>query len=146
LEKLRIQRQLRAKEVLNELAQRGYKKINKDKISELEKREEEIEYDTVMSFYQTVLQKEREAFEEQKKQKKNSVEIWAHACKMEEKKALDSYCKKYGQRDVELIQVAIEQRHTKERETKVKLVSAVESFRIFKNAELDVRATEHSER
>lgn len=146
LEKLRINRQIRAKEVLNELAQRGFKKINKDKISDLEKKEDEIEYDTVMSFYQTVLQKEREAFEEQKKQKKNTVEIWAHATKMEESKTLNKYCEQFGARDMKLIQAAIKDRHQKERETKVKLVSASDAFAKFKNAELDLRAIEHSEK
>lgn len=147
LEKLRVQRQLRAKEVLYELAQKGFKKINKDKIDDLIKNEkEEIEYDTVMSFYQSVLQKEREAFEEQKKQKRNTVEIWAHAIKMEEAKALGEYCKKYGQRDVEQIQKAIEERHQRERETKQKLVSAVSAFDKFKQGELDKRAIDHKEK
>jgi len=147
LEKLRVQRQLRAKEVLYELAQKGFKKINKDKIDDLIKNEkEEIEYDTVMSFYQSVLQKEREAFEEEKKKKRNTVEIWAHALKMEESKALGEYCKKHGQRDVELIQKAIEERHQRERETKEKLVSAMPAFDKFKQGELDKRAIDHKDK
>lgn len=142
LEQLRKSKQVRAKEVLNELAQRGIKKIGKDNIVYLEQ-EDEVEYDTIMSFYQSVLQKEREAFEKSKKQKKNDVEIWAHAKKTEERKTLTEYCKKFGARDVELIQKAIEERHVREAETKKKLISAVDAFDVFKNRQLEVRAKEH---
>jgi len=69
--------------------------VGKDKITELEKRDE-IEYDTIMSLYQTELQKDREAFEVQKKIKRNDIEIWAHAKKMEEVKIVEAYCEKHG--------------------------------------------------
>jgi len=120
------------------LLQRGVKKIGKDKIIELEKRDE-VEYDTIMSFYQIVLQKEREAFEEQKKKKRNDVEIWAHAKKMEEQKITEAYCAKNGQKDVEKIQKAIEDRHKKEAESKIKLKPAVGSFADYKEAQLVIR-------
>lgn len=51
---------------------------------------------------------------------------------MEEAKVLDTYCEKNGQKDVEKIQKAIEDRHKKEAESKLKLKSAVGSFEIFK--------------
>ena len=120
------------------MLQRGVKKIGKDKIIELEKRDE-VEYDTIMSFYQIVLQKEREAFEEQKKKKRNDVEIWAHAKKMEEQKITEAYCAKNGQKDVEKIQKAIEDRHKKEAECKIKLKPAVGSFADYKEAQLVIR-------
>lgn len=39
------------REVLNELSQRGIKKVGKDRIDVLEKREEDLDYDTIMTFY-----------------------------------------------------------------------------------------------
>ena len=112
--------------------------MGKDKITELEKRDE-IEYDTIMSLYQTELQKDREAFEVQKKIKRNDIEIWAHAKKMEEVKIVEAYCEKHGQKDVEKIQKAIEDRHIKEAESKLKLKSAAGSFAKFKKLQLVLR-------
>jgi len=43
--------QFRVREVLNELSQRGIKKVGKDRIVELERREEDLDYDTIMTFY-----------------------------------------------------------------------------------------------
>ena len=58
-------RKIRAQEVLAELSRRGIKKIGQAKISDMEKRGE-IDYDEVMGFYQSLLKKEKEAFEGEK--------------------------------------------------------------------------------
>lgn len=62
---------------------------------------------------------------------------------MEESKTLNKYCEQFGARDVKLIQAAIKDRHQKERETKVKLISASGAFALFKNAELELREIDH---
>lgn len=45
MDQLNKERQFRAREVLIELSQRGIKKVGKDRIIDLEKREEELDYD-----------------------------------------------------------------------------------------------------
>lgn len=50
----------------------------------LQKREEDLDYDQIMTFYQNVLRRERESFEVLKNKKVNDVEIWSRAIKEEE--------------------------------------------------------------
>jgi hypothetical protein len=50
-EQLNKEMQFRVREVLNELSQRGIKKVGKDRIVDLERREEDLDYDTIMTFY-----------------------------------------------------------------------------------------------
>jgi len=102
---------------LSELALSGSAKAGKTKIAHPE-RQEEVDFDLIMSFYQKELDKDREAFELAKKKKRNEVEVSAHAIKSEEKKVLLAYCDKHGERDVEQIKKAIESRHAKELDTK----------------------------
>ena len=45
---------------MNVLLIKGFKKIGKDKIKDLEADPEKIDYDVVIEFYQNVLRKERE--------------------------------------------------------------------------------------
>lgn len=71
------------------------KKIGKDKIIDLEKKDD-LDYDQICSVYQGVLKKEREYFEVQKNKKVNDVEIWARALREEEKSAMAKYCKENG--------------------------------------------------
>lgn len=84
MEQLNKEMQFRVKEVLNELSQRGLKKVGKDRIADLERREEDLDYDTIMTFYQNVLRREQEAFEVNKNKKVNDVEIWTRAIREEE--------------------------------------------------------------
>lgn len=58
-------RRIRAQEVLAELSRRGIKKVGKEKISDME-RKGEFDYDEVMNYYQSLLKKEKEAFEVEK--------------------------------------------------------------------------------
>lgn len=88
--------QFRVREVLNELSQRGIKKVGKDRIDVLEKREEDLDYDTIMTFYQNVLRREQEAFEVSKSKKVNDVEIWTRALREEECLEMQKYCKEKG--------------------------------------------------
>jgi len=62
LEELNQKRQVRAKQVLNELEQRGVEKVGKNKIESLMK-QEEVDCDQIESFYQKELEKDRAAFE-----------------------------------------------------------------------------------
>lgn len=55
-------------EILNALTIKGHKKIGKDKIKELEKNPDRVDYDAVIEYYQAVLKKEREQIEEDKKE------------------------------------------------------------------------------
>jgi len=50
LDNLQQERQARAKQVLGELIVRGIRKIGKEKITDIEQREE-FDYDQVMQFY-----------------------------------------------------------------------------------------------
>lgn len=102
LEELNQKRQLRAKQILNELEQRGIEKVGKQKIEILMKVEEN-DVDMIESFYQKELDKDRLAFEIQQRRKRNDVEVMAHATKCEEKKALLTYCEKFGARDTQEI-------------------------------------------
>merc|ERR1711957_410594 len=99
LEELNQKRQVRAKQVLNELEQRGVEKVGKNKIESLMK-QEEVDCDQIESFYQKELEKDRAAFEVQQRQKRNEVELMAHSTKCEEKKALLAYCEKHGEKAV----------------------------------------------
>jgi len=62
----------------------------------LEKREEDLDYDQILTVYQNVLRKEREQFETYKNKKINDVEIWTRAAKEEERIAMQTYCEKFG--------------------------------------------------
>jgi len=64
--------------------QRNIKKVGNDRIEVLQKREEDLDYDQIMTFYQNVLRRERESFEVLKNKKVNDVEIWSRAIKEEE--------------------------------------------------------------
>jgi hypothetical protein len=112
-----MERQQRAREVLQELNTKGIKKIKGEKISEMEK-EEELNYDQIMTFYTNLLRKEREAFEITKNKKMNDSEIWVRARKEEESKAMKKYCEEHGVKEMEQIQKAIEDRHAKELNSK----------------------------
>lgn len=85
LEKLQVESKNRALEILNILHIKGFKKIGKDKIKDLEADQERVEFDAVIEFYQNVLRKEREQFEEDKKKKLREVELWSRAMREEEK-------------------------------------------------------------
>ena len=131
LEKLNTERQNRAREVLQELQAKGIKKIKSDKISDLEK-EEELNYDQIMAFYANLLRKEREAFEITKNKKQNDVEIWVKARKEEESKAMKKFCDEHGAKEMEKIQKAIRDRHTKELNSKKQLETAKSCYETFK--------------
>lgn len=145
MDQLNRQRQVRAREVLSELLSRGIKKVGKDKIQELDKREEDLDYDTIMTFYQNVLRREREAFEISKNKKVNDVEIWARALKEEECIAMNDYCVKNGNSEMENIRKAIEEKHAKELQTKKALESAQGAFKSYKQKLLDMRSKIHQD-
>lgn len=84
-------RRIRATEVVQDLVRRGIKKIGNLKISDMQ-RKEEYDYDTIMTFYQQILKKEKEAFENEKSKKHKEVEFWARAVREEEKAATEKYC------------------------------------------------------
>jgi uncharacterized membrane protein YcaP (DUF421 family) len=83
-------RKIRAQEVLQELTRRGVKKIGQVKIADME-RKGEFDYDEVMTYYQNLLKKEKEAFEGEKQKKLKDVEYWARAVREEEKVAIEKY-------------------------------------------------------
>lgn len=111
----------------------------------LTKREEDVDYDTIMTFYQNVLRREREAFEVSKNKKVNDVEIWSRALKEEECVVMKQYCDEHGNTEMENIKRAIEEKHTKELETKKALQSASDSFKSYKLCLLEKRKQIHKE-
>jgi len=86
-----------------------------------------------MTFYSNILRKEREAFEVTKNKKQNDVEIWVKARKEEESKSMKKYCEEHGAKEMEQIQKAIEDRHTKELNTKKQLETAKGAYESFKS-------------
>lgn len=118
--------------MLQELQAKGIKKIKTDKIVDLEK-EEELNYDQIMTFYANLLRKEREAFEITKNKKLNDVEIWVKARKEEEGKAMRKFCTEHGAKEMQQIQKAIQDRHTKELNSKKQLESASSAYETFKS-------------
>ena len=92
-------RKIRARDVLLELQQKNVKKIGKEKISELEKKEE-LDYDMIMTFYANYLKKEKDAIEVEKKKKIKEVEWWARALREEEKLKTEAYCRTHGEEEV----------------------------------------------
>lgn len=59
----------------------------------MEKREgENMDYDSVMNFYQNLLKKEKEQFENEKQKKVKEIEYWARAVREEEKTTIEKYC------------------------------------------------------
>ena len=117
--------------MLRELTVRGIKSIGKDKISNLEQQQSDLDYEQIMAFYSKVLQKDREAFELNKTKKTNDVEIWTRARKEEEKLAMEKYCQEHGQEEIEQIQKAIADRHAKELQTKNNLLTAKGAYSAF---------------
>ena len=80
--------------------------------------DQELDYESIMAFYSNILKKDRERFEMNKTKKVNDVEIWTRAVKEEEKLTMEKFCAEHGQSEVELIQKAIVDRHSKELQTK----------------------------
>ena len=145
LEALNTERQFRAREVLQEFQFKGIKKIKTDKITDLEK-EEELNYDQIMTFYSNLLRKEREAFEITKNKKLNDVEIWVKARKEEESKAMKKYCDEHGSKEMEQIQKAIEDRHMKELNSKKQLETAKVAYDNFKDKVMALRIKQLEEK
>lgn len=73
----------------------------------------------------------------------NDVEIWARAIKEEECIAMKEYCEKNGKQEMENIKKAIEEKHTKELQTKKALESASEAFKSYKSKLLEIRKKVH---
>lgn len=144
LEELNQKRQLRSKQILNELEQRGIEKIGKNRIDYLLTKEEN-DVDSIESFYQKELDKDRLAFEVQQRRKRNDVEVHAHSTKCEEAKALLTYCNKFGDRDTEEIQNAINQRKEAELQTKQQLESATDPVSRYIKKQLEIRTQQHKD-
>lgn len=98
-----------------------------------------------MNYYQNVLRKEREAYDQQKNKKVNDVEIWARALKEEESIAMKEYCQKNGKVEMENIRKAIQEKHAKELMTKKNLESAQGAFSSYKKQLLEQRTKKHHE-
>lgn len=96
-----------------------------------------------MTFYQSVLRREREAFELTKNKKVNDVEIWARALKEEEFLAMRDYCEKHGNQEMENIKKAIEEKHARELQTKKGLETASDAFKSYKEKLLAMRRKIH---
>ena len=85
---------------IQEFVKRGYKKLGKYKINDLEKGIALIDYDEASQAYNEIKKKEMETFEQNKNKKAKTVEHWARALREEERKALIEYCKARGEDDI----------------------------------------------
>jgi len=63
-------------------------------------RKGEFDYDMVMTYYQFLLKKEKEAFEGEKEKKQKDVEIGARAVREEERVANEKYAKEHGEAEM----------------------------------------------
>ena len=79
---------------------KGFKKIGKEKIKDMENDPDRVDYDVVIQFYQDVLRKEREQIEEEKKKKLREVELWTRALREEEKLAIEKYALENGDSEI----------------------------------------------
>ena len=101
-EALDAERKSQAYRILNVLAGKGFKKIGKRTIKELQKSDDlKDHYDEVIEFYQSVLTKERERIEEDKKKKLREVELWTRAIREEEKIVVEQYAVSGAKDEVE---------------------------------------------
>jgi len=128
LQALEKERKAKAMEILNVLTIKGHKKIGKEKIKELERNPDRVDYDTVIEYYQAVLKKEREQIEEDKKKKLREVELWTRAVREEEKIAIEKYAADHGDTEMEQIQASIKEKQAKELKDKQALESAKTVF------------------
>lgn len=107
-------------------------------------RKGEYDYDTIMTFYQNLLKKEKEAFEVEKQKKAKEVEYWARAVREEEKVAIEKYASEHGEEEMKQIQKAIKDRHEKELKMKIALEKAHPVFLKFKEVVMRVRKDDHA--
>jgi hypothetical protein len=56
-----------------------------------------------MTFYQQLLKKEKEAFENEKNKKLKDVEFWARSIREEEKIVTEKYCQQHGEEEMKQI-------------------------------------------
>ncbi len=145
LDELDLMRKQRAQEVLADLLRRGIKKIGGVKISDMEKKDE-IDYDTIMNFYQNLLKKEKDQFEIEKQKKVKDVEYLARAVREEEKVVIEKYCAEHGVEEMKMIQKAITERHQKELKQKQSLEKAFPVFLRFKEEIMTGRRRENQEK
>ena len=138
-------RKIRAQEVIQELIRRGIKKVGNVKISDME-RKGEYDYDDILSYYQNILKKEKEAFEGEKQRKIKDVEFWARAVREEEKTAIVKHAETHGEEEMKQIQKAIRERHEKELKMKQALERAAGAFSRFRDSIMQQRREVHEQK
>lgn len=146
MQALEKERKVKAIEILNVLTIKGHKKIGKEKIKELERNPDRIDYDSVIEYYQAVLKKEREQIEEDKKKKLREVELWTRAVREEEKIAIEKYAADHGDTEMEQIQASIKEKQAKELKDKQALESAKTVFEGHMVKAMDKRHEEWEQR
>jgi len=123
----------------------GVKKIDKVKIDDIAAGKVDLDYDTVMEFYQKVVKRKKEAFELEKNKKVKDIEHWARALKEEECKAMIKYCETHGEEEMKQIKKAIQERREKELKMKTALKPTKALFENYKKQVMEVRHQEHKE-
>jgi hypothetical protein len=129
----------KARQIVSQMAQKGYKKIGKDKIKDLEANPDKIDYDSVIEFYQGVIKKEREQIEEDKKKKLREVELWNRALREEEKIAIEKYAQQNGEKEMEQIQQSILAKKQKELNERKALESAKSVLNSYLEKQMGIR-------
>lgn len=146
LEDLEKERKKRSLEILNSLSIKGFKKVGKYRIKDLEENNDRIDYVIVIDFYQNVLRKEREQIEEDKKKKLREVELWNRAVREEEKIAIEKYAEEHGDKEMEEIQASIQEKLEKELKQKKALESAKPFVEVYHAKQMAIRNQEWEQR
>ena len=66
-------------------------------------RKADYDYDLIMTFYQNLLKKEKEAFDTEKTKKLKEVEYYERAVREEEKVAIEKYAQEHGNEEMKQI-------------------------------------------
>ena len=114
MEEIERQKVIRAMNILQLLASKGFKKIGKYKIVEMLNNQNLIKYDTVMDFYQNWMKKEKEKIEENKKKKLKEVELQTRSQREEEKILINKNADDKADAAMDRIAEAIRERQEKE--------------------------------
>lgn len=137
---------MRAKEVIQVLGSKGFKKIGKTKIVDLLNNDSLIKYDFIMDFYQNQIKKEKEQIDENKKKKLKEVDLWSRSQREEEKAIIEKYANDNADKEMEEIAESIKEKQEKEIREKEMLSTAQDYFAKKKAKLMAVRSAQWDEK
>jgi hypothetical protein len=138
-------RKIKATEVVADLIRRNIKKVNGVQLQDYQSGKLEIDYDSVMSYYQDLIKKEKEAFDVEKQRRHREIQIWSRALKEEQKRQIEKFCEDKGAEEMAQILEAIKQRHERESGLKNAMASSYSSMKAFKDRQMEIRKEKHQQ-